>query len=270
MKQANSDRDTYVNGMEVITMDKIKLRNKRHKHIAKGQSEKVGRLERLTLRWYGSIDGKNGLPREDKDGRWGSPFIDEKVRAFAVFGDNEWKNLQHEHEELYVRMEELMCEIRQKKTLLGDAQDLLSESDYEPEIFRKKGEDGLSENVVKARRAAERAKKIAPVKREIDQLKTEIFDVEKELRKIVGFVEEECNTVKMFLHSKRDSMFQRMDIYWNAAMKKHPESNRMPLIPIVEVELEHEKKYMAAHRKKIEDAEKYLKISEENMVKEAA
>ena len=192
MNPSEKVEDTRIFGKRIVAADKAQLRKKRTNYIQCPQPIRIGWFERWHLRWRGRSDGKRGLPREYSNDVWLSPFMSEKLRELDVFGDNEWKLLQHEHEGLYVRMEDLMGVIRNHMLQFDGLRKNLSRTSGAGELHRKKGEEALPESIIHTRRASEQAKRLAPLRSECDRLRQQIDDAAQELRLIVSSLEEDC------------------------------------------------------------------------------
>lgn len=270
MKKNEREGKTKITTKKMVATNKSKLRQQRMAHIQKAQPDRVRFFERWKLRRRGRADGKQGLPQEGSNGRWLSPFMAEKIRTLAVQGDNEWTLLQNEHEALYIRMEDLMGSIRyhlsQYRMILDKIERYVSYMD----VSRKTGEEALPESVIRDRRAAERTKAVAPMQEKCEEMRQMLDADEEELRLIVSCLKEDVNTMRMFLQGKKDAMLQRMDIYWNGAMDKHPDRSRMPAVPVVELVMEHEQTYMMLHDNHLSRAEKLLEELNDLQQKEAA
>ena len=270
MNPSEKAEETRISSKRIVAADKAQLRKKRINHIQQPQSARIGWFERWYLRWRGRSDGKRSLPREYSNDVWLSPFMSEKLRELDVFGDNEWKLLQHEHEGLYVRMEDLMGIIRNHMLQLDSLRKNLSWASGAGELHRKKGEEALPESIIHARRVAEQSRKLAPLRKECDRLMQQIDDAEQELRLIVSSLEEDCNTMCMLIRGRQDAVLQRIDVYWNGAMKKHPHSDRMPAAPKVEIRTEHEQKYMELHHARMASVQKLLEELGSTSLKEVS
>lgn len=254
-------------------MRKRKLCSKKVRRAARRRARKAGLFEKIVLKSLGRRDGKKSLPRQKDNGSWFSPFMDRKVRAFAMFGDNLWTLLQREQEEKYIQIENLNYAISQKQSLLDEKCQALEQQKEEKSrqlLLRKEGEDQLSDTVIKSRRAAEFAKDMEPARQEILSLTYQIRDDIRDLALLCSSIHEECNTIRMVCHGCKDSMMQRLDIYWDAALKSHPDKDRMSVIPEVTVVLEHEEKYMEMHKYNMLRAEKILERYADHADREVA
>lgn len=66
---------------------------------------------------------------------------------------------------------------------------------------------------------------------------------------------EDNNSTRMICNRVKDHLHQRMDVYWNAALRKHPDNARMPVIPCVEVKSRAEAVYLEPHMLLMQRAE---------------
>ena len=78
---------------------------------------------------------------------------------------------------------------------------------------------------------------------------------------------EDNNSTRMICNRVKDHIYQRLDIYWNAALRKHSDNEKMPVVPSVEVESRSENVYLEPHELLMHKAEMFsmqLSNNEEN------
>lgn len=237
---------------------KTKLRNKRLKSLAKGSVKNIGFFEALRLKTAGRIDGAGGLPRQTDDSLWYSPFMNRETNGYEEFCSCIWGTLQLENEESYARLGELLSSIQQTQVLLVEAKcELLAAAglDSYADAGRKKGEENLTDAQMKSRRASEREKRLVPLKNRIGALECRMSDGVAELSELYSRLVEDDNTTRIICHRVKAHTLQRLDLYWNAALKKHPDSNGMPVVPAVDLTENAERVYMESHEKLMDRAE---------------
>lgn len=230
--------------------------------LNKSKPKPIGTFEKFKLNCIGRVDGKRGLPKEDYDGIWTSPFLDSKTHFFNEFTSFTWSKLQFNQEENYVRLGELKDSIIHTKEQLEIAEkDLETGVDGEccEDVSRKQGEDRLTEAQVVARRANESMKRLAPLKGRVNSLRTQLSAEIDEFSSLRNKIIEECNSTRMICNSAKEHLYQQIAVYWSAAMKKHTQGSKMPVVPDIEVLSASEEIYMQPHRDVLQKTELFIK-----------
>lgn len=236
---------------EAASVDREKMRKQRYKKVNTGKGKKVGFFESIGLKIKGLCDGRKGFPRQINKDDWYSPYMNQEVNGFEEFCSHTWGSLQIENEGEYARLEELMDGIRRKKELLEAARAglaIAAKKENDSEVARKKGEDKLTDAQVQARRKAEKEKKLAPAKSNVAGLEQELKDDEKAFWNLNSKLFEDDNTTRMICRRVRDHVLMRLDIYWNSALRHHPEGASMPVVPVLELKDEAEEAYLRPHK----------------------
>lgn len=237
--------------------------------LKKGKVKPVGFFEKLWLKIAGYTDGKRNLPRDSVSG-WMSPHMDKEVRSYDEFASRMWGSLQVEEEGNYARLGELMDSIAHTKSLLDEAKTALDGAETKEksaDSSRKKGESKLTDAQVSARRSNERAKRLAPLKGRVSSLQSTLTSEIDEFSQLRNKIIEDNNSTRMICNRVRDHIYQRLDIYWNAALRKHSDKVKMPVVPCVEVASRSEAVYMEPHKILMQRAESFsneLSSDEEN------
>lgn len=237
---------------------KAKMSKQRHKKVNTGKGKKVGFFESIGLKIKGFCDGRKGFPRKTDDKDWYSPFMDQEVNSFEEFCSHTWGNLQIENEGEYARLEELVDGIRQKKGLLETARADLAvavKKENNSEVVRKQGEDKLTDAQVKARRKAEKDKKLALLKSKVTGLEQELQAAEEAFLELHSQLIEDDNTTRLICHRVRDHILMRLDVYWNSALRHHTDGVSMPVMPMLELEDEAEEVYFRPHKELMKRAD---------------
>lgn len=238
-------------GKEAVSVDREKMRKQRYKKVNTGEGKKVGFFESIALKIKGFCDGYKGFPRQTDKNDWYSPFMNQEVNSFEEFCSHTWGSLQIENEGEYVRLEELMDGIRQKKGLLEVAKSDLAvaaKRENDSEFTRKKGEDNLTDAQIRARRKAEKEKKLAPVKKKVAGLEQELKNAEEAFSALHSKLVEDDNTTRLICHRVRDHILMRLDVYWNSALRRHPDGASMLMVPVMELKDEAEEVYLSLHK----------------------
>lgn len=238
-------------GKEAGSVDRAKMRKQRHKKVNTGKGKKVGFFESIGLNVKGFCDGRKGFPRQTDKDDWYSPFMNQEVNSFEEFCSHTWGSLQIENEGKYVRLEELMDGIRQKKGLLEVAKAdiaVAANMESDSESARKKGEEKLTDAQVRARRKAEKKKKLAPVKSKVAGLEQELKNAEEAFSDLHSKLVEDDNTTRLICHRVRAHVLMRLDVYWNSALRRHPDGASMPVVPVMDLKDEAEEAYLRPHK----------------------
>ena len=238
---------------------KIKqMKDSRISKLGKGKVKGIGFFEGILLKITGRIDGARNLPRECGDGNWLSPHLDREVRSYDEFSSRMWGQLQIEEEDEYAHLGVLIDSLVHTKSQLESAEaDLAAALSYEVGVdtSRKHGESKLTDAQVTARRANERAKRLAPLRKRVSDLQSKLVAEEDEFSALRNKIIEDNNSTRMICARVKDHLLQRMDVYWNSAMLKHSENARMPAVPSIEVTSRAEDIYMEPHKALMQRAE---------------
>ena len=247
----NNDTVSTGRGKEAASVDREKMRKQRYKKVNTGKGKKVGLFESIGLKIKGFCDGRKGFPRQTDKDNWYSPFMNQEVNSFEEFCSHTWGNLQIENEGEYARLEKLMDGICQKRVLLEAARtDLAVAIKRENELgsVRKRGEDKLTDAQVRVRRKAEKDKKLAPVKSKVAGLEQELKDDEETFSDLHSKLGEDDNTTRLICHRVRNHVLMRLDVYWNSALRCHPDGASLPVVSALELEDEAEEAYLRPHK----------------------
>ena len=246
------------------------LKKPRSSQLKKENVKGVGLFEGIALKIVGHIDGERSLPRKTPSGDWISPHLDREIRSYDEFASRIWGRLQIENETAYVHLGELIDAIVDTQALLEDAKsDLERAYENTADTARRYGESRLTESQVSARRAHERMKRLASLKSRVSALQSKRTSELDELSSLRSTIFENNNSTRMVCNSVQNHLRQRMDVYWNAVLCKHPDSAGMPAIPCVEIASRAEDVYMELHKSLEQRAEQISRTFSGNK-KEAA
>lgn len=234
------------------------LKDTRVSSLKKGKVKSVGFFESLPLKITGCIDGRRGLPRENDNGQWVSPHIEKEIRSYDEFSSYMWGQLQIEEEVAFARLGELMDSVVHIKSQLDTAKSELDKASAGEGIVnnaRKHGESKLTDAQVVARRANERSKRLSPFKSRVSSLQTKLTSEIDEFSAVRAKIVEDNNSTRMVCNRVRDHLYQRLAVYWNAALRKHAENSKMPTVPCIEIVFNSEEVYMKPHIELMQKAE---------------
>lgn len=239
-------------------MNNKSLRDTRVFSLRKGKVKGVGFFESIPLKIAGRIDGRRGLPRENDNGQWVSPHIEKEVRSYDEFSSRMWGQLQIEEEAAFARLGELMDSVAHIKAQLDTAKYELDEATAGEGMVnnsRKHGESKLTDAQVASRRANERCKRLSPIKSRVSSLQAKLTSEIDEFSAARAKIIEDNNSTRMVCNRVRDHLYQRLAVYWNAALRKHAEHSKMPVVPCVEIIFTSEEVYMEPHIELMQRAE---------------
>lgn len=233
-------------------------KNNRLSSLSKGKVKGVSFFESLPLKIAGRIDGRRGLPRETGEGQWSSPHIEKEVRSYDEFSSKMWGQLQIEEETAFARLGELMDSVVHIKAQLDAAKAEFEAANAHEGMVdnsRKHGESKLTDAQVAARRANERAKRLSPIKSRVSSLQAKLTSEIDEFSSVRAKIIEDNNSTRMVCNRVRDHLYQRLAVYWNSALRKHPERSKMPVVPRTDVTFQAEGIYMDPHKVLMQRAE---------------
>lgn len=226
------------------------LKEKRIKNIYKGKVKGVGFFEGIKLKITGLLDGLRKLPKETADGDWLSPHLDRELRSFNEFSTRMWGCLQVEEEQKYARICNLKNSLADIEDQLAAAKKKLEEAilrESTVRVSRRHGEDNLTDRQVEVRRANEKAARLAPYHNAILTLEDKLVAMKEEIITLSSEIAEDNNTTRLICTKVGEHLRQRIDVYWNSAMRTHADRDSMPVVPALVVESNAESVYMEPH-----------------------
>ena len=235
----------------VIQMENSRFRKQRLRKLNKGKRKRLGFWETVMLKLTGYRDGKKGLPRVIDDNVWYSPFMNREVNSYEEFCSHTWGGLQIENEERYAELKELTDVIQQKKIQLEVAKEKLMiayQDAKNSEVFRKNGEDKLTDSQVRARRNFEKEKRLVPEKKKVSDLEHELKKVEKSFFNLYSKLVEDSNTTRLICQRVKEHTHMRVDMYWNSMLIYHPDGMTIPAVPVLNLRNDAEEEYFRLHR----------------------
>ena len=230
-------------------------------------------IEKIKMRFAGRNDGKRGLPRELDDGSFSSPFLQKEACRYDEYSTGMWCDCQMQEEAAFTNLQILIDTILQKESQLHEVRSVLEAAEIQEEALyttRRMGESRLTEGQVISRRKRESERKLAPLRAKVSALEDEIEKCCNECTQIYDRMIELHNTTRMICRKTNDHVLQRIAVYWDSMLKKHPDKNKMPVIPTFELSLKSENVYMALHESLMHCADELIKSISNNSKKEAA
>ncbi len=212
--------------------------------------EKVGFFEKIPLKIAGKKDGKRGIPKEDKNGNWTSPLIERELRAYDEFESKTYRNLQIEQRENYSELGKILDTLQNLEKDIEIINKDISEAEAVEnmiDIKRMPGERSLTDVQVRMRRLNESAKRIRPLKDQLKSLLSLHRSKKVEFSEIYQNIYEEINNARMVCEKNKKHIYQRIIVYWDAAYKKHPEKEDMPVLPEMDIKSDAETVYKKLH-----------------------
>lgn len=186
-----------------------------------------------------------------------------------------WGRLQIEAEEDYVKLGHMVDAIELTKQLLKEARVSFAEAEElerDVAIYRKKGESNLTEEQVSARRSNESVKRLAPFKDRVSSLENKLASEIDNLSQLYHKIVENNNSTRLICNRVRKHVCQRIDTYWNAALLKHYDKEKISVVPCVEIGSHSEAIYMEPHESLMQKVEMLIKtfINDEESTKGVA
>lgn len=248
------------------------MKKKKYPNRSKKIKE-VGLLEKSKMKRAGRSDGKRGLPRKCEDGIWTSPFLQKEMHAYDEYATRMWCDCQMLEETEYARLHMLIDSVLQKKEQLRKEMNNLVAAETQEDALctlRKIGESSLTDDQVASRRKRESEKKLAPMRIRISTIECEIDKLCTECSDVYNRMIETHNTTRMVCQETKDHVLQRIAVYWNSMLKKHPDKDKMPVVPTFELTSRSEDAYMSLHERLIHKADELIKSISNNNEEEAA
>ena len=233
-----------------------------YKKLARGKTEAPRVTERIVLKYNGWKDGRNGFPKADHDGRWSSPRVKQEIDAYEEFCSKVWGSLQIDMERMHQEVEYLIRSIigmeRSLARLKGNPPTEKEDEDTDHHVIRRAGEEELTDDQVRNRRKREREKETAPYFSQIRELEARIQNAYCELNEITSYIVEASNAVRLISERTMNHTRQRIDIYWNAAIRNSKNKEEIPISVDVFLPSESEKTYMSQHKYVFDKAQKMI------------
>ncbi|MBO4926724.1 MAG: hypothetical protein J5379_00515 [Clostridiales bacterium] len=227
------------------------------------QTSSLSKQEKKLMKKLGKTDGRNGLPRKADNGVVTSPIIDQMVNEFEEYNLRSWT--LHE-----VKILDYLTELRIALDRVKDAEqacalaqeelDAISASLDSLPIEVKDGESKLSKEAVTMRRVREREKEKASYVSRVKQKKAELSSCVNTIFNTRSLIYEANNANRMVTEKVLYHTRQKLDYYWNFAMKKHPDKLKLPVLPTAIIIIpKGEITYFEHHREVLLEADEILK-----------
>ena len=232
------------------------------KMLIRGKTPGIRLFEKWQLVRQGRKDGASDLVRPVSDKEWSSSFISRESNSLNEYCDKVWGLLQIDNLEILCRLGELSEDMEECSRQIGEINErieTMTEAQTGEAISRKRGEEALSEGQVKERRARERAKRLAPLYLKKSRLEERISEGFEEASILRNRMMENCNSARMVCERSRAHTYQRIDVYWHAAMLTSPSSKDMPVVPAVELSPKAEETYFRNHDALLRETDERLR-----------
>lgn len=228
--------------------------------LAAGKVKAPGLWERLWLRRLGRADGKRGLPARGEDGCWRSALLDAEANAYEEYATRVWGGLQLGLEPSFEILGKLSDSVAARLVKIETLQAHLAAALPENigELQRKTGEEALEESTVRSRRMRERERAAAPLREALLVEEEKLGEERDALRKLFNELEEEAKSACLVCARLGEHSRLRADLYWNAALRRHPQAQEMPVIPTLTLQRRAEEQYDALHREALARAKELL------------
>ncbi len=196
--------------------------------LAKGKPYRLQFFELFMLKYAGWKDGKAGLPKQTEAGDWTSARLRKELDAYEEYCDVAWGKLQVDLRWAYMACDSFIDEILRLKERCAYEKPPELPTDTPAYHIRKRGEEALSETQVFARRKREAEARLASKRREFSHTQQAIRECYEELSLLHSFILEANHAVSLVCERVMNHTRQRIDVYWRAAYRVHPEKERLP------------------------------------------
>ena len=224
--------------------------------------KKPGMVETVRLRSQGKRDGHRGLPRQDENGVWTSPQLYKEITDYHEFCIAAWGGLQAKHEAKHKEITRLCQEIHR----LGEQ--LCKHLNNAPPVNlteRIRGEENLSESIVRNRRQREHNKRHNDYYSRQQQLEAALEEHYCQLAELQSVIQAAEKTVRMQCKRSQGRAIQRITVYWNAALRAHPQFKTIPPTPEITLESDSAEAEYFAHNQPLWDEVKKVLVLRQRM-----
>ena len=179
------------------------------------------------LQRRGEMDCKQQILRKGEDGIFMSPFMKQEIGLYSM-------NIQSElelHERILSRLkieiekEQLMLE---QKAYIIIGIDLDQDSLESVTPIRLRGEETLTEDVLKFNRTSEAEARLLAKKRQIETLDMYMNMNSKKKQQFEYMVKKECAITSLRCKKLHDILCMRLSAYWSGALKDINHSKEIP------------------------------------------
>lgn len=220
-----------------------------HTTLRRGRTGRLRLSERVSLSIRGRQDGRRGLPKEAEGGSWDSPVLAGERAAYEEFCAGTWARHQASVREDHENVRNLTERITRLEGEAGELDREIRElEEEEPEVFRKFGEENISEAQVQLRRKREHDRQAEGRKQARKELEWKISEAREERERSRNRILEADHAVRLLCEKVGDHTRMRMAAYWRAALKEHGEMERMPAAPGLELSNDAERVYLSGHK----------------------
>jgi len=194
----------------------------------------------------GRSDGQHALPKQDENGAWISPHLQKETNTYNELCVLAWGELQEAHENDHKEINRLCQEIPRLEKQLTDCRE--SAPSLTDLSVRIKGEEKLSEHIVRKRRQREFEKNNAGYFRKLRQLEDSLEQNYRHLSELQSVVQAAENTTRLQCEQARSHTLQRIPVYWNNVLRVHPKFKIIPPVPKISLESNAEAEYFAQNK----------------------
>ncbi|MCL2046575.1 MAG: hypothetical protein FWG88_09355 [Oscillospiraceae bacterium] len=205
--------------------------------IKPAAAKTIGFIKSIRIKRIGRHDGKIGLPKENKDGIWVSPYMESINKAFSQREDQEFNKCVKATTILQKKADELTHEILRHEKIVETLSNFIAASHASDEALtlRYTGEDHLPESGIRARRQQEHDAHLAGDITKLTSSESYLNNAYQEVAKLKAEIEEFETATRLRVEYIRANADERILIYYHAAMKMHPLKDEMPAIPILAI-----------------------------------
>ena len=216
---------------DFCTREELRFRETLYRELAKGKTKGLRPGESVLVWLAGRVDGMSGCIREIQPGSWASARLQKEAHAYQEYCARALGRQQIELRRIHARCSSLVDEILALDEQIRQAEaNVPSEEPSSPQE-RKSGEEALTDAQVRARRKREAARAATRSRGVVETLTRQRDERKRELSVLHHFVEEADAAMRLICRCVMDHVNQRIDAYWRAALRAHPQAERLPPAP---------------------------------------
>lgn len=256
--------DTKNCSQSLVTMTKVEYKTYADLSWSQSHADLLNSLSMKEIRKLtrlGKRDGKHGVVRQNDAGTYTSPWMNRVAMEYNEADTRLWNKANIQFMESFSRLRDRLKSVseyeRKLRTAAQEKATYFAENATVP-IERFKGEEKLPDSIVLARRSKTILKAKAELSSACSSAKSALYSTLSEISSLHSQLYEADNTTRMISHALLFHVQQQITCYWNAVLRNHPEKEKLPVIPLIQIQPEGEKIFYEFH-KILEESEQVLK-----------
>ena len=197
------------------------------------KAKTIGPIAGIPLKVAGYRDGQKGLPKPSAGGEWLSPFMERYNKAFAQRQDEEYRLCAEKTRKLQIKADSLKRQLSRKEALCHVLSAELTNSDPTEEMLAVcyNGEEKLPASGIRARRLKEHQAKWAGKHSQLAATEQFLHNAHAEIATLLAEIVETETDTRLDVERVRANTDARILVYYQAALKAHPQREKMPPCP---------------------------------------